>query len=132
MKKISKLAAMALICGLVAAACAPATTIQPEQIVVDMPFPDAFAIVARTISTQPYPSDKGGWVVVNSDQVGGLILAEMHYTSYNLFIGFTSHVERVSVAFNSIGDDKTGVIVSLSGGEEAQKLADAIVRDLTN
>ena len=68
----------ALLAAALVTSCSPATTIQPEQIVVGMPFPEAFAIVSRTISTQPYPSDKGGWVVVNSDQVGGIILAEMN------------------------------------------------------
>lgn len=90
-------------------------------------------MVSKTVSTQPYPSDKGGWVITNSDQVGGIILAEMNYTSYNWWTGVTtSHVERVSVAFNAIGDSQTGINVSRSSGEEAEKLADAIVRDLTS
>lgn len=122
---------VAVLMGLLAA-CAPATTIQPEQIVVNMPFQEAFATVSRTVSTQPYPSDKGGWVLTNSDQVGGIILAEMNYSIYNWWTGAsTSHVERVSVAFNAIGDSQTGINVSRSSGDEAKKLAEAIVRDLT-
>ena len=114
-------------------ACAPSTTVQPEQIVVNMPFEEAFATVSRTVSTQPYPSDKGGWVLTNSDQVGGIILAEMNYTTSNWWTGVTtSHVERVSVAFNAIGDSQTGVNVSRSSGAEARNLAEAVVRDLTN
>lgn len=56
----------------------------------------------------------------------------MNYTTYNWWTGATtSYVERVSVAFNSIGDSQTGINVSRSSGEEARKLAEAIVRDLT-
>jgi len=123
----------ALLAAALVTSCSPATTIQPEQIVVGMPFPEAFAIVSRTISTQPYPSDKGGWVVVNSDQVGGIILAEMNYSTYNFFTGIrTAYVERVSVAFTAIGENQTGINVSRSSGDEARKLAEAIVRELTN
>lgn len=133
MRKPKVLAGIVLLVAVLATACAPATTVQPEQIVVNMPFPEAFAVVSRTISTQPYPSNKGGWVVVNSDQVGGIILAEMNYSVYNFWTGIsTNYVERVSVAFTAIGDSQTAINVSRSGGEEAQKLAEAIVRDLTN
>lgn len=132
-KKLATWVILFMTAAVLVSACAPATTIQPEQIVVNMPFPEAYAIVSKTISTQPYPSNKGGWVVVNSDQVGGIILAEMNYTVYNFWSGVTTaYVERVSVAFTAMRDDQTGINVSRSSGDEARKLAEAIVRDLTN
>src|SRR5690554_5060739 len=101
MKRLAIWITIALVTTILMTACAPATTVQPEQIVVNMPFSEAFVVVSKTISTQPYPSNKGGWVVVNSDQVGGIILAEMNYSVYNFWTGAsTVYVERVSVAFN--------------------------------
>lgn len=117
----------------VLAACVPVTTIQPQELLVNHSFAEAFAIVSTTINTQPYPSNKGGWVVVNSDQVGGIILAEMNYTIYNWWTGAqTAIVERVSVAFNTRGEGQTALNVSGSSGDEARSLMAAIVRAVTN
>ena len=114
-------------------ACAPTAITQPEEIRVPVGFDEAFDVVSTTINTQPYPSCKGGWVITNSDQVGGLILAEMTYRTIdcNWFFGNSVPVtERVSVALNELSDDMTAVNVSLSSGSEAQALANAVVEAL--
>lgn len=129
---VGVVAVVFVVLGLVAS-CAPATTVQPEQIVVNASFEEAFDTVSKTINTQPYPSNKGGWVVVNSDQVGGLIVAEMTWVTRNWFSGGeTAHVERVSVAFNALGENQTALNVSGTRGQEARELMDAIVRDVTS
>jgi hypothetical protein len=113
------------------ASCTPATTIEPQELIVNLSFDQAFTVVTQAINTQPYPSNKGGWVIMSSDQVGGFIRAEMNYTTFSWFSGTrTSVVERVSVALNQRGPNQTAVNISQSAGVEASALAAAIARAL--
>ena len=115
-------------------ACAPATTVEPQELIVNLSFEEAFVVVTRAINTQPYPSDKGGWVIMASDQVGGFIRAEMNYLTTGfgaLLTGPSSVIERVSVALNQRGPNQTAVNISTSSGAEASALSAAIARALT-
>lgn len=119
---------------LILAACAPATTIEPQELIVNLGFDEAFNVVTRAINTQPYPSNKGGWVVLASDQVGGFIRAEMNYMTSGLsaiMSGPMPVVERVSVALNQRGPNQTAVNMAISSGREASALRSAIARALT-
>jgi hypothetical protein len=131
---ITTLLSVSILC-LALTACAPATTIEPQELVVNMNFNEAFAAVTQAITTQPYPSNKGGWVMMASDQVGGFIRAEMNYvtTGFAAFMaGPIAVVERVSVAINQRGPNQTAVNISRSAGDEASALAAAIARAVTN
>lgn len=105
------------------ASCAPAT-ITPEELVAQRPFDEAFSVVVNTINTQPYPETSGGWVVTQSDQVGGFITAELEgETCVLLGLGCSPFTSRVSVAMNARGENLTAVNLS--------NTADGLARDLS-
>src|SRR5690554_1017453 len=108
------------------AACAP-TTITPqetEELFTSMPFPDAYAALVNTINTQPYPSNSSGWMITQSDQVGGFISAQLNYGG-GLF-GSDGRTGRVSVAMVQRSNGDTAVNLSLNADKEALKLAENI------
>ena len=109
-------------------ACAPRTTVVPietEEVVLPLEFQEVFSEVARTINTQPFPSDSGGWVITQSDQVGGFIAAELSGVRRVIFQGLVPYRAVVSVAFID-RDSETALNISSNGHEEAVKLVAAI------
>lgn len=120
-----------IVFGLIAlllAACAPTTVTpqQTEELVTQMAFRDAFSAVVNVINTQPYPSNSGGWVIVDSDQVGGFVRAQLNGQECGFFGGCTPYVATVSVALVERSDGKTAVNLSLTRHDESAKLAAAI------
>lgn len=113
---------------LLIAACAPTTVTpqQTEELVTQMAFRDAFSAVVNVINTQPYPSNSGGWVIVDSDQVGGFVRAQLNGQECSFFGGCTPYVATVSVALVERSDGGTAVNLSLSRHDESAKLATAI------
>lgn len=114
---------------LLLAACAPTTTVTPQQteeLVTQMAFRDAFSAVVNVINTQPYPSNSGGWVIVDSDQVGGFVRAQLNGQDCGFFGGCTPYVATVSVALVERSGGGTAVNLSLSRHDESAKLATAI------
>lgn len=117
---------MAIVLAGVLAACAPGT-ITPEELVVTRPYDEAFALVTNTIATQPYPGDTSGWVVTQSDQVGGFVTAELDDEACAfLGLGCEPYTARVSVALNTRGEALTAVHISQTGHAVAQDLADRL------
>ncbi|MDZ7801085.1 MAG: hypothetical protein U5K81_09875 [Trueperaceae bacterium] len=117
---------MAIAFAGVLAACAPGT-ITPEELVVTRPYDEAFALVTNTIATQPYPDDTTGWVVTQSDQVGGFVTAELEGRACAfLGLGCEPYTARVSVALNTRGEELTAVQISQTGHSVAQDLADRL------
>lgn len=108
------------------ASCAP-TTITPEELVVQRPFDEAFSVVVNTINTQPYPETSSGWVVTQSDQVGGFVTAELEGENCILFgLSCSPFTSQVSVAFDARGANLTAVNLSQTGDELARELSDRI------
>lgn len=113
---------------LMLSACAPATTVEPiqtEELVSPLPFREAFTAAVNAINTQPYPSDSGGWIITDSDQVGGFVSAQLN-GSRCVFWGCYPYMAQVSVAFIERSDGTTAVNISVNRHEEAAKLADSI------
>ena len=108
------------------ASCAP-TTITPEELVVQRPFDETFSVVINTINPQPYPETSSGWVVTQSDQVGGFVTAELEGESCILFgLSCSPFTSQVSVALNARGPNLTAVNLSQTGDELARELSDRI------
>lgn len=108
------------------ASCAPAT-ITPEELVVQRPFDETFSVVINTINTQPYPETSSGWVVTQSDQVGGFVTAELEGENCILFgLSCSPSTARVSVALNARAERLTAVNLSNSGDDLARALSDRI------
>jgi hypothetical protein len=120
--------------ALLVVACAPtteATMITPDELVIDAPATEVFALVTSAIGTMPYPSDTSGWVILQSDQAGGFISAQISQMrcppgQICLFGGELEYIERVSVAMNGRDDGTTAVNISLTRGELADALANRI------
>ena len=112
---------------LVLASCAPTTVtpMQTKELVTDMSYQDAYAAVVNVVNTQPYPSDSGGWILTQSDQVGGFVSAQLNGRRCSLF-GCTNYVGRVSVALVKKSDGATAVSISLNRLDASRKLADNI------
>lgn len=114
------------------AACGPSATVTPQEsdeLVTAMPFDEAYSEVVTAINLQPYPEDSSGWVITNSDQVGGFIAAENSVRRCG-FLGFgcDQYLARVSVTLVRQAEDRTSVTISLNGDPEAEKLV-ANIRD---
>lgn len=121
---------LAIFFGLIAlSACAP-TTVTPmetEELISPLPFREAFTATVNAINTQPYPSDTGGWIITDSDQVGGFVSAELNGNRCAFIgMGCTPYVARVSVALIERPDGDTAVNISMNSEDEAAKLAEAI------
>ncbi len=117
---VAALAALALL----VASCAPVTTVQPQEYTTRLNFEQAYAETINVISTQPYPSDSSGWVITQSDQVGGFISAELrHGVPSGLFgLRLTQETAVVSVTLVRRGTD-VSVSVGRTRHEEARSLA---------
>lgn len=112
---------------LLISACAPATTVEPmqtEELVSPLPFREAFTAAVNAINTQPYPSDSGGWIITDSDQVGGFVAAQLN--GNRCTFGCTPYVAQVTVALIERPDGTTAVNISVNRHEEAAKLAESI------
>lgn len=124
MKRLGIFAAVAL--AFVLTACAPgANTVTPqetEELVSELPYSEAYSVTVNTINTQPYPSNSSGWIITDSDQVGGFVAAQLNGQHCNWWGTCTDYTARVSVALVDRGD-VTAVNLSLSPQDEAQKLA---------
>jgi hypothetical protein len=107
------------------AACAPATIepLQSEELVSTAAYSDTYAAVVNVINTQPYPADSGGWIITDSDQVGGFIAAQLNGT--RCLFGCTPYVARVSIALVERSDG-TAINISQNRHEEALKLSQRI------
>lgn len=112
--------------GLVIAACAPVATITPTEQVANLPFDEAFRKVITAINSQPYPADTGGWVITNSDQVGGFVSAELNGQAFLLFQGNVPYRALVSVSLVARTDATTSVNISVNNRKEAALLGDSI------
>ncbi len=110
-------------------ACAPApapTMVQPVEQVAELPFDEAFGRVVSAINTEPYSSDTGGWVITNSNQVGGFITAELTGTRQQWYLARTSFVARISVTLAAKSSSTTLVGIGVNGEREAALLASHI------
>ncbi len=98
------------------ASCAPATTtVQPTQTVVSLSYQEAFSRVVAAITSQPYPSDSGGWVITQSDQTSGLVSARLSgQHPVFLGIGLQQYTNDVSVVLVRVTEDTTRVSMSFS------------------
>lgn len=107
-------------------ACAPqANMIAPQELIVDAPYDEVFSDVTQAIGTMPYPDNTSGWVLINSDQAGGFISAQISGENC-ILLSCTPFTDRVSVALNARGETTTAVNVSRTRGDLAQDLADRI------
>ena len=113
-------------------ACAPTTItpIQTDERTTSLPYEEAYAQTINVINTQPFPSDSGGWILTQSDQVGGFVQARLDGTRCNWLTGCVDYTASVSVALVRRGEGETAVSISLNRHVEAQKLADRIVERL--
>jgi hypothetical protein len=117
--------------ALLLASCAPGVdTVEPqetEELVAEQPFSEVYATVVNTINTQPYPSDSGGWIITQSDQVGGFVSAQLNGTRCGGWLaGCHDYVARVSVALVDRTNDTTAVNLSFNRHEESLKLVQRI------
>lgn len=131
---MKKLAPLTILVFTILAACAPGT-ITPDQTsaerVTTMPYTEAFSVVVNTINTQPYPGNSGGWVITQSDQVGGFVSAELNGQACSfLGLGCTPYTASVSVALVDRGENGTAVNLSTTVHEPAQDLAARIANRL--
>lgn len=121
------------ITALFVAGCSPATTtitpLQTDERVSSLPFEEAYAQTVNVVNTQPFPSDSGGWIITQTDQVGGFVEARLDGTRCSFWSGCSDYTARVSVALVRRGES-TSVSISLNRHEEAQKLVDRIVERL--
>jgi hypothetical protein len=119
-----------VLAGLILGGCAPTVgTVQPletEELVSPLPFTEAFSAAITAVNSQPYPSDSGGWVITDSDQVGGFISAELNGVRSSFWTGPVPYRAFVSVALVSRSDSRTQVNLSTNSHEEAAKLARSI------
>lgn len=125
-KFLFALAALAV----VLAACAPAT-VHPQQRVSDMSFSTAYQEAVKTINTEPYPSNTGGWVITQSDQNGGFITAElsMHKCGF-LGLGCHPYTAQVSVTLVSRSNGTTAVNIGRTNDDQAKSLATDLLVNL--
>lgn len=127
-RAVSTLFAFSLLFAFLAS-CAPgAETVVPqetEELVTQLPFPEAYSTVVNTINTQPYPSNSSGWIITNSDQVGGFVSAQLNVESCSFWGGCTQYTAQVSVALVE-RPDETAVSISLTRHDEAQDLVERI------
>lgn len=107
-------------------ACAPVATVTPTELIAAMPFDEAFRQVISTINRQPYPADTGGWVITNSDQVGGFVSTELNGRSFVLFQGNVPYRALVSVSLTALSDTTTSVNISGNARQEAALLMENI------
>lgn len=116
------------------AACAPAaepTMITPTEQVTSLPYDEAYRLVISTINTQPYESTTSGWVIVNSDQVGGLVSAQLsgQHTVYRglLQVAYLENfTARVSVVLVARADSGTSVSISSTREPAAHALVNSL------
>lgn len=116
-----KLLLLVLIAAILAA-CAPVATVTPEELVANTSFDDAFRQVVSAINRQPYPANTGGWVITNSDQIGGFISTELNGNSFILFQGSVPYRALVSVSLVVRTENTTSVNISANNQKEAQLL----------
>lgn len=115
----------------VLAACAPTTVVPGGDLVAQMPYEEAFRATISAINSQPYPSNTSGWVILDSDQVGGFVTAQLNGQTCALWVYCDDYTARVSVSLADRGDGSTAVNISgTRGNDEAEKLAKAIAERL--
>jgi hypothetical protein len=80
------------------AACAPTLVEREiEELIAPAPYAETYELVINAINTQPYPSNSGGWVIVQADQVGGFVSAELNYSVWKLGQGTVAQSARVAI-----------------------------------
>ena len=119
------LAVLALLIGVIGA-CAPVATVTPTEQVANLPFDEASSRVMSAINSQPYPENTGGWVITNSDQVGGFVSAELNGSSFILFQGNVPYRAVVSVSLVARSENTTAVNISGNRQEQSLLLMDNI------
>lgn len=125
MSKI-RLLLIVLVGAAVLGACAPSQApvmIQPVEQIASVGFDEAFSRVVSAINTEPYQSDTGGWVITNSNQVGGFITAELTGTRVEWLVARTPFVARISVSLAAKPDGTTLVGIGVNAEKEAVTLA---------
>lgn len=101
------------------AACAPQLVDREvDELIVNKPYSEAFSLVSNTINTQSYPDGSSGWVIRQSDQVGGFIAADLNYREWTLFGGWQPKGASVSVALVDRGDGTTATNISATMSNE--------------
>lgn len=129
MKK--RLVFITAVVALLVAACAP-TMVHPQERVSDLPFAKAYQDAMRTINTEPYPSDSGGWVITQSDQTGGFISAVLTIRQCG-FLGIGgchTYTAHVSVTLVKRSNSSTLVSVGRSNDGQAKRLATDLLINL--
>ncbi len=118
--------ALSVVVALVLGACAPVATVTPTEQIANLSFNEAFQKAVSAINSQPYPADTGGWVITNSDQIGGFISAELNGNAFKLFQGRVPYRALVSVSLVARTETTTAVNVSGNYENEALLLAESI------
>ncbi len=115
------------------AACAPrASTPSPAapEIVYGGPVAEVYPIVVRAISTSPGLPDSNGWIITQSDAVGGFVAAETSVAVRNLLgTEIDTHRESISVVVSGNPNNQTAVVTQFTSG--AGVLAGLIHEQLT-
>lgn len=115
------------------AACAPsASTPSPAapEIVYAAPAAEVYPVVVRAISTSQGLPDSNGWIITQSDAVGGFVAAETSVAVRNL-LGAEIDTEResISVVVSGSPNNQTAVVTQFTRGAGA--LASLIHEQLT-
>jgi hypothetical protein len=103
--------------------CAPTIVPPSEPVFYAGLKDDIFAAVIQSISTAPGLNNSNGWIISQSDAVGGFVRADS--TSSDFWIGTVNHT--LSVVISADGN-RTQVVIQLTPG--ASDLANKIKSDL--
>lgn len=126
-------AVLPLVFILLAAACAPrAATPSPAapEIVYSAPAGEVFPAVVRAISTSQGLPDSNGWIITQSDAVGGFVAAETTVSTRTLFSADPVVTrEQISVVVSGNPNNETAVVTQFTGGASA--LAALVHQQLT-
>lgn len=127
----TRVVALVVFVAVVLSACAPAVTIHPKEYVTNLSFPTAYEVTVKTINTEPYTSNTGGWVITQSDQVGGFVTAQLNgLYKCGLFVGCHPDPARVSVTLVKRSDGTTTVSISSTAQDQAKKLVADLIEAL--